>query len=73
MFTWEYAAVVYTADDATLVVKPDGVTATTTAEALNEAGSLGWEGYAAHQVPQGPAAGVVAVYLKRATGVLAAP
>lgn len=70
MFTFEYAAVVYTADDATLVIKPDDVTATTTAEAINEAGSLGWEGYAAHHVPQGSGAGVVAVYLKRPTGVL---
>ena len=68
MFTWEYDAIVYTANDATLVVKPDDVTATTTAEALNEAGSLGWEGYAAHHVPQPESAGVVAVYLKRPIG-----
>lgn len=69
MVTWEYSAVVYTADDATLVIKPDDVTATTTAEALNEAGSLGWEAYAAHHVPQDPT-DVVAVYMKRPTGVL---
>ena len=70
MFTWEYSAVVYTAADGSLVIKPDDVTATTTAEALNEAGGLGWEGYAAHHVPQPETVGVVAVYLKRPTGVL---